>query len=77
MNRGVLVEVISGGPAEKAGIRTGDVIIAFDGAEVNTVKQLQRAVRAYDIGHETDVTVVRGNDTETFRVALEEQSRGL
>ena len=79
VSRGVLV--VSGvgpeGPATLAGILPGDVIVAFDGTEVNTVKQLQRAIRGYDIGHETEVTIVRGGDTRDFNVTLEEQPRGL
>ena len=78
VSRGVLVSnVTTDGPAAPAGIRAGDVIVAFDGAEVNTVKQLQKAIRGYNIGHETEVTIVRGDDTRTFRVTLEEQPRGL
>ena len=77
VNRGVLVaSVDSGGPAARSGIRVGDVIIAFDGTEVNNVKQLQRAIRGYDIGHDTEVTIVRGDDTKDYQVTLEEQPRG-
>ena len=78
VSRGVLVTGVDpGGPADQAGIQTGDVIIAFDGTDVNTVKQLQRAIRGYDIGHETEVTIVRGKDTRNYQVILEEQPRGL
>ena len=78
VSRGVLVSrVRPEGPAAPAGLRAGDVIVAFDGAEVNTVKQLQKALRGYNIGHETEVTIVRGDDTRNLRVILEEQPRGL
>ena len=78
VSRGVLISgVDSGGPAAQAGIHAGDVIVAFDVTDVNTVKQLQRAIRGYDIGHETEVTIVRGKDTRNYQVILEEQPRGL
>ena len=78
VSRGVLVSSVEPeGPAAPAGIHADDVITAFDGAEVNTVKQLQMAIRGYNIGHETEVTIVRGDDTRNFRVTLEEQPRGL
>ncbi|MFH1560105.1 MAG: trypsin-like peptidase domain-containing protein [Chloroflexota bacterium] len=78
VSRGVLVSSADlGGPAAAAGVRAGDVIIAFDGAEVNTIKQLQRAIRGYDIGYKAEVTIVRGKETKSFRVTLEEQPRGL
>ena len=76
VKRGVeVVSVTSGGPAQKAGILPGDVIVAFNGTDVDNVKQLQKAVRAYGIGEEADVTVARGEDTREFRVTLEEQPR--
>ena len=78
VNRGVLISGVDpGGPAATAGIRSGDVIIEFDGISVNTVKQLQRAIRGYEIGHKANVGVVRGSDTDTYKVTLEEQPRGL
>ena len=77
VSRGVLVAGVDpGGPAARSGIRAGDVITAFAGTEVNNVKQLQRAIRGYDIGHEIEVTIVRVNDTKDYQVTLEEQPRG-
>ncbi|MQF48711.1 PDZ domain-containing protein [SAR202 cluster bacterium AC-647-N09_OGT_505m] len=76
VSRGVLVSNVQpNGPAAPSGIHVDDVIIAFDGADVNTVKQLQEAIRKYNIGHEAEVTIVRGNDTMNFNVTLEEQPR--
>ncbi|MBI4282294.1 MAG: trypsin-like peptidase domain-containing protein [Chloroflexi bacterium] len=77
VSRGVLVTRVDPGPAAAAGVRAGDVITAFDGAEVNTIKQLQRAIRGHDIGYKAEVTIVRGKETRSFRVTLEEQPRGL
>jgi serine protease Do len=76
VKRGVeVVSVSSGGPAQKTGILPGDVIVAFNGTDVDNVKQLQKAVRAYGIGEEADMTVARGYSTREFRVTLEEQPR--
>jgi serine protease Do len=78
VSRGVLISSVQPeGPSATAGIRPGDVIVAFDGAAVNTVKQLQKVIRGYSIGQETEVTIVRGDDTKSFNVTLEEQPRGL
>ncbi|MBF8267167.1 MAG: serine protease, partial [Dehalococcoidia bacterium] len=76
VKRGVMVvSVTPGGPAQKAGILAGDVVTAFNGTEVENVKQLQRAVRASGIGERAEVTVVRGKDSQKFQVTLEEQPR--
>lgn len=63
--------VAPGGPAEKAGIEAGDVVVAFDGDPVTSSAQLRDRIRARDPGDEVQVTVVHGNgDRETFAVTL-------
>jgi Do/DeqQ family serine protease len=58
--RGALVnDVLKGGPAEKAGIRQGDVIIAFNGTEVKDVSHLQRLVAEHGVGKTAKVSVSR------------------
>ena len=58
--RGALVnDVLKGGPAEKAGIRQGDVIIAFNGTEVKDPSHLQRLVAEHGVGKSAKVTVSR------------------
>ena len=59
-SRGALVnDVLKGGPAEKAGIRQGDVIIAFSGSEVKDAAHLQRLVAEHGVGKTARVTVFR------------------
>ncbi|MBI2855852.1 MAG: trypsin-like peptidase domain-containing protein [Chloroflexi bacterium] len=78
VKRGALViSVTPGGPAQKAGLQAGDIIVAFDGAEVESVKQLQKAVRRYEVGDKATVTLARGKDTRDLQVTLEEMPRGL
>ena len=58
--KGALVnDVIKGGPADKAGIRQGDVITALNGAEVKDPSHLQRLVAEAGIGKAVKVTVFR------------------
>ena len=78
VNRGVLIESVSrGGPAAVGGIVPGDVIVALDGKGIDTVRQLQHVVRAYDIGTDVSLTVIRGSETLKLTLSLEEQPRGL
>jgi Do/DeqQ family serine protease len=57
---GALVnDVLRGGPAEKAGVRQGDVIIAFNGSEVKDSAHLQRLVAEQGVGKTAKVTVFR------------------
>jgi Do/DeqQ family serine protease len=58
--RGALVnDVLKDGPAEKAGIRQGDVITAFNGTEVKDSSHLQRLVAEHGVGKSAKVTVFR------------------
>ncbi len=69
--KGALVaDVTSGGPAEKAGIRRGDVIVAFDGREVPEMSALPLMVGSTPVGKEVDVAVIRKGKEKTFEVTL-------
>jgi serine protease Do len=57
---GILIaDVVEGGPAEKAGLRTGDVVEAFAGKPVTNVRQLQRLVADVRPGKPVTVKVKR------------------
>jgi serine protease Do len=57
----LVVGLAPGGPAEKAGIRQGDVIVRFAGRPVNGSEQLGEAILARDPGDRVEVEVVRGD----------------
>jgi S1-C subfamily serine protease len=77
VDAGVLVvAAVDGGPADKAGIREGDVIVALNNEPVTTVLELQASLRQqYNVGDSVAVTVVRGDDERTIDVTLEEMPR--
>ena len=59
-DKGALVaQVVPGGPAEKAGIEQGDVIVSFDGKIVEDSKDLPRIVASTPVGKSVTVKVVR------------------
>lgn len=69
--RGALVnDVLKGGPAEKAGIRQGDVIIAFNGSEVKDSSHLQRLVAEHGVGKTARVTLFRDGKTVELGMTL-------
>ncbi|BCS52383.1 DegQ family serine endoprotease [Geobacter sp. SVR] len=65
--KGALInDVLQGSPAEKAGIRQGDVVTAFNGTEVKDPAHLQRVVAETAVGKPVKVTLFRdGKSLET------------
>ena len=68
---GVLVASVEpGGPAEKAGIKTGDVITRIANQAVERPRDLSRAVAGLKPGTQARMTVVRGGNTQEITVAV-------
>ncbi|OGU16318.1 MAG: peptidase [Geobacteraceae bacterium GWC2_53_11] len=69
--KGALVnDVIKGGPADKAGIRQGDVIAALNGTEVKDPSHLQRQVAEAGIGKVVKITVFREGKALDLNITL-------
>ena len=67
---GALVTDVPEGPAKLAGIVAGDVILTFDGNEVEDTRQLVRVVGATAVGKAVDVEIFRDGAMETLSVTL-------
>jgi S1-C subfamily serine protease len=63
---------MSGGPAQKAGLKPGDVIVKFENREITTAEELIVAVRAQSVGDRVKVIYLRNGKefsaTLTLRV---------
>ena len=68
--RGALVTDVPEGPALEGGMESGDVILSFDGQEVEDTRELVRRVGNTDVGREVRVLVFRDGQTETLRITL-------
>jgi serine protease Do len=70
---GALVgDVVKGGPAEKAGIRRGDIIIEYDGKKVKDVGNLRNMVAESAVGTTVPVTILRGGKEYGLKVMIAE-----
>ncbi len=76
VNEGLAVQEIQpGGPAAKAGLRQGDVIVRFGGKPVEQIEDLFAGLRRFDPGAEVAIDVVRQNgDRDSIRVTLGERN---
>ncbi|MFL5275520.1 MAG: Do family serine endopeptidase [Myxococcales bacterium] len=69
--RGALIaEVVRQGPAEKAGLKPGDVVIGLNGKPVTDPNQFQRDVGSVGPGQTAKIEVMREGKTRTFDVKL-------
>jgi len=69
--RGALVSSVEkGGPAAKAGLREGDVILEFDGQAIESAGQLPSAVAATDPGKDVTLQVWRDRANREVKVKL-------
>ncbi|HEV8718309.1 MAG TPA: Do family serine endopeptidase [Candidatus Binatia bacterium] len=66
----LVAEVSKGGPADKAGLRRGDVITRFHGTPIKDSHELPSLVARMPVGAKTEVTVSRGGRAQAFTVTL-------
>ncbi len=74
VDKGALVRrVISGTPAEKAGLQAGDIIVAIDGSPVDSMDQVMLEIRKRKVGDSVTVTYYRGKEKRETTAVLEEK----
>ena len=70
----LVAQVTPGGPAEKAGLERGDVIVRLGDTDIHRMRELPRAVAAAIPGSKIDVEVMRKGDQKTFHVEIAEMA---
>ncbi len=72
--KGALVAgIIKGGPVDNGSIKAGDVILKFDGKEVDDMRDLLRIVAESPVGKEVDVVIYREGKEQTVKATLGRQ----
>ncbi len=62
--------IVPGGPAAKAGLRSGDLIITFDGRTIKTPEELIVAIRSKNVGDKVEIEYIRSGQTLTTSLTL-------
>ncbi len=68
-----LAGIVVGGPAEKAGLKTGDVVIEFGGQKVGNFHDFATQLSKYEGGEKVKTVLRRGDQTLTVEVELEKR----
>lgn len=69
---GIMVTRVNvGGPARKAGVQTGDIIVKLDDTEITSMKNFRQALYAKQVGEKAILTVRRDGKEEQIEVTLQ------
>jgi S1-C subfamily serine protease len=63
-----VTSIVDGGPAGRAGIRPGDIVLGLDGHPIDTISDLQRLLGAERIGAPLGVEFARGQEIRTATI---------
>jgi putative serine protease PepD len=72
-----IAQVVTGGPADKAGLRAGDRIVKVGGQEVGDSDDVASGIASRKPGDVVEVVVRRGSDEKTVKVTLGTQPRSV
>jgi len=70
----IVMKVVEGSPAEKAGLKENDVIVSFNGRRVDTVRELQRLLAETPAGRNVQFETIRGGGHHTIQATLTKRS---
>jgi serine protease Do len=68
----LIADVVAGGPADKAGLKTGDIIIEFNGKKISRSEDLPWLASNAGIGREAGVKIIRDGKPKELKVTLGE-----
>lgn len=72
----LVTDVISGSPADIAGIKRGDVIVSFNGKEVKKMLDLPRIVAETPVGKSVEIKIIRDGKEHVLSATISEQKEG-
>ncbi|HML09285.1 MAG TPA: Do family serine endopeptidase [Stellaceae bacterium] len=71
INGAVIAKVLSGSPADRAGLKTGDLVVAANGVTIHSGTQLRDAIGLTRVGEDVDLTIDRNGNERNVAVKVE------
>lgn len=72
----LVTDVVKEGPADKGGLKPGDIILEFDGRKVHEMNELPRLVAVTTVGKKVSLKVLRNGKEENLTVVVERLGDG-
>ena len=66
----LIAQIVKGSPADKAGLKAGDVVRKLNGKAIKSTKDLIVVISRIPVGRRSDVVVVRGKEEHTFTIEI-------
>jgi serine protease Do len=73
----LIADVVEDTPADKAGLKTGDVVLKVDGKKIHTSSELRNTISAHRPGDKVTLMLLRGGKEKNIDVILEELPENL
>lgn len=71
----IVMKVVEGGPADKAGLKENDVVVSFNARRVDSVRELQRLLSETPAERAISIEVIRGGSHQTMNATLSKRSQ--
>lgn len=69
----IVIDVVKSGPADKSGIKSGDIIKTFNGEEINSLQKLLKLSGETEVGKQADVGIIRDGKEIVLGVVIGER----
>jgi C-terminal processing protease CtpA/Prc len=72
----IVMKVVEGSPAARAGLKENDVIVTFNGRRIESVREMQRLLGETPAERNVSIEVIRGGNHQTLAATLSKKSQG-
>ncbi|MBW4828316.1 MAG: trypsin-like peptidase domain-containing protein [Clostridiaceae bacterium] len=73
VDKGVIIlEIVPNSPADKSGLRSGDIIVSIDDNEIENMNQLKKILYKYKKGQKAKLNIIRDGKEKTVEIVLDE-----